>query len=190
MSEEEVRTEESPQAVETAGAESADAPAAGAKLPLSTRLIGGFIDGLIAGVAAAIASSILGFVHYALGVIGGGLAGAAYMLLRDSMFGNGQSIGKKVMKYQVVGPKGNPCTQELSIKRNIPLALASIVSAVLGIIAVVPVLGPIVAGLGSMIAGLLGLAINIAEVYFINSDPKGNRYGDKFAGTTTVPFNG
>lgn len=189
MSEEEVKTEETPEAVDTAGTEEAtEAPEASAKLPMSTRILGGFIDGLIAGVAGAIVSSILGVVHAGLGAIGGGLAGAAYMLLRDSILGNGQSIGKKAMKYQVVGPDGKPCTQELSIKRNLPLALASIASAALGIIAFIPVVGPLLAGLAGIIVGLLGLVINIAEVYFIHSDPKGNRYGDKFAGTTTVAF--
>lgn len=172
----------------------AEAKPAGEKIGIGKRIVGTFIDSIIAGVASGVISTVLGIV---LGMVSGfllPLAGAlgsavaaVYMLLRDSILGNGQSIGKKIMKYQVVGPDGKPCTQDLSIKRNLPLALGSIVGAIAGLVALVPVVGPIVGGLAAMLMGLISLAIIVAELYFINSDAAGNRWGDKYAGTTTVP---
>ena len=188
MSEEEVKTEETAEAVDTAGSEEAASAPAGDKVPLQTRILGGLIDGIIAGVAAGVIGGALGAVLGGIGLIIGQAVGGAYMLLRDSILGNGQSVGKKVMKYQVVGSDGKPCTQELSIKRNITLAFGYITGVVLGIVALVPVIGPLIAGLAGMLTGLIGLGITVAEVYFVHSDNKGNRYGDKFAGTTTVAF--
>ncbi len=185
MSEETVPTEETTEAIE-GNEEETTAPATEGKVPLQTRVLGGLIDGLVAGVAGFIVSFILGMISSALGAIGGSAVSAAYMLLRDNVLGNGQSIGKKAMKYQAVGKDGKPCTQEESIKRNLPLAAGSIAGAVIGVLLFVPVLGPLLAGLASLLVAGLNLVIYCAEIYFISSDPKGNRKGDGYAGTTTI----
>jgi len=162
--------------------------ASGEKIPLQTRVIAGVIDFVVVGVASTVLQTIGGMIWWALGGILGSAAGAGYWLLRDSILGNGQSVGKKVMKYQVVGPDGKPCSQELSIKRNLPFALGSLIGLVISILVAIPVVGVFLAFLGGLVALILWpvtLLVSLAEVYFVHSDPQGNRWGDKFAGTTT-----
>ena len=183
MAEEEVKEEQSQEQAPEGDAK--PAAASGEKVPLSKRVIGGVIDSVVAGVASAIAGTVGGFIHIAVGGLLGAAVGGAYMLLRDSILGNGQSIGKKVMKYQAVGPDGKPCPQELSIKRNVPFAVGYAVNALFSILLVIPGLGAIIAGIAGLLATPILILIPIVELYFVHSDPQGNRWGDKFAGTTT-----
>ena len=85
----------------------------------------------------------------------------------------GQTIGKQVMKLRTFGPDGvcNP-TMDQAIRRNGWLAI--------GLLAIVPILGPIVSGLGSLAAVIL-IAVNI------NGDTaKRQHWFDNFAGGTQV----
>ena len=182
MAEEEVKEEQTQEQAPEGDAK--PAAASGEKVPLSKRVIGGVIDSVIAGVLQTIGGVIGGIIHGALGGLLGAAIGGGYMLLRDSILGNGQSVGKKVMKYQAVGPDGKPCPQDLSIKRNIPFAIGYAVAAVVSLFMFIPALGFIVA-LASMITYPVLFLIPIVEIYFVHSDPNGNRWGDKFAGTTT-----
>ena len=182
MAEEEVKNAETQE--QAPEGEEAKPAASGEKVPLPKRIIGSFIDGIIAAIAQMVVTLVLTIVHGAIGAAAGAAVAAGYWLLRDSILGNGQSIGKKAMGYQVVGPDGKPCPQELSIKRNIPLALGSIVGIVTGLAGLIPFLGFLVAMAGTLV-GFVTLAIVVAEIYFIHSDEDGNRWGDKFAGTTT-----
>ena len=85
----------------------------------------------------------------------------------------GQTLGKQVMKLRTFAPDGasNP-TMEQAVRRNSWLAI--------GLLAIVPILGPIVSGLGSLAAVIL-IAVGI------NSDTvRRQHWFDKFAGGTQV----
>ncbi len=132
------------------------------KADLGKRIVAAIIDGVIAGVA--------GFIP-----VIGGLAGAAYMLVRDGLdldFMKGRSIGKTVMKLRPVRMDGQPMDLGTSVKRNIPFAVGPLIM-------VIPILGWIIGPVVAMVIGLV-------EVILVLTDPEGRRMGDKLAGTMVV----
>ena len=88
----------------------------------------------------------------------GWLAGAVYILLRDSLFNNGQSIGKRLLRLQVVvGPDRLRCRIPNSVIRNILWVLP-----------------------------LVNLAMAVAGLYYLSSDRAGRHWGDRLANSRVV----
>lgn len=164
--------------------ESTGAPVAGRPGELMDRFLARLIDGVILGVAYWILSSIftnmfLGgftnsvgelFLYYVvLSIVFTALA-LGYFAFMDST--KGQTLGKMVMKLQVLGPNGGNPTVEQSIRRNIIYA-ANLVS-------IVPILGWIVGPIAALV-GVIMIAVGI------NNDPvRRQAWHDKFAGGTAV----
>lgn len=162
----------------------AGAPVAGRPGELMDRFLARLIDGVIIGIAYGILSSIFrgmflnGFSYSAgewflywivLTLIWVPLA-LGYFAFMDST--RGQTLGKMVMKLQVVGPNGGNPTIEQSVRRNIIYAFQ--------LAAIIPILGSLVAGLGALV-GVIMIAVGI------NNDPvRRQGWHDKFAGGTTV----
>lgn len=137
------------------------------KADLLKRFVAVLIDGVISIVPAFLP-------------IVGGIIGVVYTLTKDglmfSLTRNDQwknmSIGKKVMGIRVVKTDGTDITMTDSVKRNIILAVGSI-------IAIVPVIGWVV---GPVVGAVLGLI----EAILVLVDKDGRRLGDKLAGTCVV----
>ena len=88
----------------------------------------------------------------------GWLVAGAYLLLRDALFNNGQSIGKRLMGLRVVlGADRTPCTFLSSVIRNL-LWLIPIVNIVMA----------------------------FAGLYALSSDRAGRHWGDRLADTRVV----
>ncbi len=135
------------------------------KADLGKRIIAAIIDGVIAGVA--------GFIP-----IIGGLAGAAYMLIRDGLevdFMDQRSLGKKVMKLRPVRIDGQPMDLVTSVKRNIPFAIGPLIM-------IIPILGWIIGPIVAMIIGII-------EIILVLTDDEGRRMGDRFAETKVIEVN-
>ncbi len=130
------------------------------KVDVGNRVLAAVIDGVM--------SYIIGFIP-----IIGAIIGAAYMLLKDGLF-EGQSIGKKVMKLQVITEGDVKADFAVSARRNVIFAIPVIVM-------IVPVLGWIV-------APILGLVILIIELLKVINEPKGRRIGDTWAGTQVIKY--
>lgn len=130
------------------------------KVETGSRIIAALID--------SVASYVVGIVP-----VLGAILGVVYMLLRDGFF-EGQSLGKKIMKLQVVTEDGTKADFAVSARRNaifaIPLAIM-----------IIPVLGLI-------IAPVLSLVITIIELMKVLNEPKGRRIGDTWAGTQVIKF--
>ena len=128
------------------------------KVDVGNRVIAALIDGVM--------SYVIGFIP-----VIGAIIGAAYMLLKDGLF-EGQSVGKKVMKLQVLTEQGVKADFAVSAKRNAIFA--------------VPVAIMIIPVLGWIIAPILSLVILIVEFMKIMNEPKGRRLGDTWAGTQVI----
>ncbi|MEW5920451.1 MAG: RDD family protein [Bacillota bacterium] len=97
-----------------------------------------------------------------------GLIAFLYMLLRDGLTERG-SIGKRMLNLQVTTLGGQQLNYEESIRRNIIFAFPTIFH-------VIPVFGWI-------LAHLFGLFIYVVELLAMNKNPRGQRNGDRWAGT-------
>jgi uncharacterized RDD family membrane protein YckC len=126
------------------------------KLELGTRVIAALIDGAL--------SFVVGFIP---------ILGAVYMLLKDGLF-EGQSVGKMIMKTQVVTENGEKADFAVSARRNAIFAL--------------PIAIMIIPILGWIIAPFLSLGIIILELIKVQKDPQGRRIGDSWAGTQVILF--
>lgn len=164
--------------------EAAGAPVAGRPGELMDRFLARLIDGLILGVVYWICSSIftsmfLGgftnsvgelFLYYVVLSVVFTAVALGYFAFLDST--KGQTLGKMVMKLQVLGPNGGNPTVEQSIRRNIIYA-ANLVS-------IVPILGWIVGPIAALV-GVIMIAVGI------NGDPvRRQAWHDRFAGGTAV----
>ncbi len=139
-----------------------------AKADLVKRLIAALIDAIISAIPMPIP-------------VIGPIIGAGYMLTKDAIvyeltqnedFKN-RSIGKKLMNLEVsVLGSQKDVDWAISIRRNIPLAIGSI-------IAIVPIIGWIIAAIVAPIIGLI-------EIILVLSDKAGRRLGDKFAETQVI----
>lgn len=136
---------------------------------LLRRCIAALIDGVIAGVL----SSVIPFIGF--------LLGAAYTLTKDAIvfellknedFRN-KSIGKKLMNLEIaLVEKEGYVDWAVSVRRNIPLAIGTVIM-------VIPVIGWVV---GSIIALILG----IVETILVLTQPDGRRLGDKMGHTQVI----
>ncbi len=136
-------------------------------------LVRRFVAALIDGVIAGIFSSVIPFIGF--------LIGAAYILTKDAIvfellknndFRN-KSIGKKLMNLEVVLSEGDgEIDWAISVRRNIPLAIGTIIM-------VIPLIGWVV---GSIVAAILG----IIESVLVLTQPDGKRLGDKIAHTQVI----
>jgi uncharacterized RDD family membrane protein YckC len=151
-------------------------PPPATKADLSKRFIAGLIDA----IPAIVVSAVFGLIPFIGGIIGG-LAAAGWWLVRDGLdleFADRRSPGKKLMKLRPLQLNGQPVTMELSIKRNLPLAIYAIGF----VLWVVPVLGHLL----SIPIFLVGGIIGVIEIVLVLTDPEGRRMGDKLANTRVV----
>ncbi len=138
------------------------------KADLGKRFVAALIDGVIAGILTVVIPIL------------GGLLGAAYTLTKDALMfqltkdaqWKNRSVGKKVMGLQVVNLGGGDVDMTISLKRNVTLAIGSLLAAI-------PLLGLLVAPL---IGGVLGLI----EIVLVLTDAAGRRLGDKWANTQVI----
>jgi uncharacterized RDD family membrane protein YckC len=148
--------------------------AVGAPADLVTRIIARVIDGVLLAVvnAVVVATLLLGALFggggfFGLrGIVSSAISAAIYVGYFAFLESNrGQTLGKMLMKVQVVGPAGGHPTLEEAIKRNIWLAFS-----------IVPFVG-----------WLLGLAAMIYIIVTINGDETGRQgWHDHLAGGTRV----
>jgi len=138
-----------------------------AKADLFKRFLAALIDGIIAGVP--------GFIP-----VVGALVGAAYVLTKDALVyelvrdpaWKNRSIGKKLLGLQVVDLGGGDVDLAGSARRNITLALGTLLGAV-------PLVGWLA---GTVVGAILGLL----ESVLVLVDPRGRRLGDRIANTQVV----
>jgi len=128
------------------------------KVEVATRFIAALIDGVLSAVVSLIP-------------IIGPIIGGAYMLVKDGLF-EGQSLGKKVMKLQVVTGEDAQADFMVSVRRNAIFAI--------------PILIMIIPILGWIIAPILSLVILIIEVMKVVNDPQGRRLGDTWADSQVI----
>ncbi len=136
-----------------------------------------FLAMLIDGIISAVLSFAVGIISSILG----GIVAAAYWVVRDGLdidFMKHRSLGKKVMKLNVVRLDGKPMDLETSVKRNWMFGFGAISS----ILIYIPILGWILILVGGLIAACIGLY----ECYKVLTDKEGRRWGDELAGTRVV----
>ena len=136
-----------------------------------------FLAMLIDGIISAVLSFAVGIISSILG----GIVAAAYWVVRDGLdvdFMKHRSLGKKVMKLNVVRLDGKPMDLETSVKRNWMFGFGAISS----ILIYIPILGWILIIVGSLIA----LCIGLYECYKVLTDKEGRRWGDELAGTKVI----
>ncbi len=136
-----------------------------------------FLAMLIDGIIAAVLGAVVGMISSILG----GIVGAAYYLIRDGLdvdFMKQRSLGKKVMKLDVVRLDGKPMDLETSVKRNWMFGFGAIYT----VLAYIPILGWILIPVALLIAACLGLY----ECYKVLTDKEGRRWGDELAGTRVI----
>lgn len=138
------------------------------KADLTKRFVAVLIDGVIA--------SLIGLIP-----VIGGLAGAAYILLRDGFdfeFMDSRSLGKKLMKLRPVRLDGEKMDLTVSAQRNWPLVFGSLVQVLLFI--------PVIGWLLIPIVGIIALVLVVLELVLVLTNPEGRRWGDKLAGTKVI----
>lgn len=154
---------------------------------LGERFLARLLDGLIFGVGLF----LIMLVVAAIGLVGSGGTGFAYMsgdsygetavvtLAQTVVWlgyyvfletSRGQTLGKMVLKLRVVNQTGGHPTLEQSVKRNIFIAL--------GLLGIVPILG--------FIGGLAQLGAVIAVAVTISSDPANRGWHDKLGDTQVL----
>lgn len=101
----------------------------------------------------------------------GVLAGILYLAIADGLQ-KGQSLGKMVFGLEVLFPEGMPCDLKASIYRNIPFSMALLFAAV-----------PFI---GWILLVVAGIPILLVELWLVIVDDKGERLGDRIAGTTVM----
>ena len=129
---------------------------------------------------AAVIDAVIGVILGLLPAIGG-LAAAAYWLVRDGLefeFMDHRSVGKRLMKLRPVTLDGSPMDIVASAKRNWMFALGGIVTLLLAI--------PFVGLLLVIPVAIAGMVIGIIELLLVLIDPEGRRLGDKLANTKVV----
>jgi uncharacterized RDD family membrane protein YckC len=100
------------------------------------------------------------------------LAAIAYLGLSDS-FHQGQSIGKRLVGFQVVSLEdGTPCSIKQSFIRNLPF--------------LIPLFFMMIPLWGWFFSLILGGPLTLFEVYLLMKIQSGNRLGDVMASTTVM----
>lgn len=137
------------------------------KADLFKRFLAALVDGIIAGIP--------GFIP-----VVGALVGAAYVLTKDALVyeltrdpaWKNRSPGKKLLGLEVVNLGGGDLDLAGSARRNITLALGTLLGAV-------PVAG--------WVAGMaVGTILGLVESVLVLVDPRGRRLGDRIANTQVV----
>lgn len=124
----------------------------------------------------AVLTVVVGFVP-----IVGGLAAAAYWLVRDGLeldFMDRRSLGKKVMKLRPVRLDGGEMDLATSAKRNWMFALGGVAQLLLFL--------PLVGWLLVLPVALAALALGVVELVLALSDDRGRRLGDRMADTVII----
>ncbi len=137
------------------------------------RFLAMLIDGIIATVLGAVVGMII--------PIPGGIVGGAYYLIRDGLdvdFMKQRSLGKKVMKLDVVRLDGKPMDLETSVKRNWMFGFGAASS----ILIYIPILGWLLI----LVGGPIALCLGLYECYKVLTDKEGRRWGDTLAGTMVI----
>ncbi len=129
------------------------------KAGLSKRLIAKLVDILVAWV--------LSLFLPPLGII----LGLVYLGLADG-FQRGQSLGKMVLGLEVVGSDGGACDLRSSFYRNLPFVFTFLCVSI-------PLLGWI-------LLIIVGLPVIAIEIWLMATDERGERLGDRIAGTHVV----
>jgi uncharacterized RDD family membrane protein YckC len=137
------------------------------KADLFKRFLAALVDGIIAGIP--------GFIP-----VVGALVGAAYVLTKDALVyelvrdpaWKNRSIGKKLLGLEVVNLGGGDVDLAGSARRNVTLAIGTLLGAV-------PLVGW-VAGTG------VGTILGLVESVLVLADPRGRRLGDRIANTQVV----
>jgi len=132
---------------------------------------------IIAFVIDAVACMIVGFIPFI-----GGIIGALYMLLRDALPIEAleyKSIGKKLLKLSVVKTEApTKVDYATSARRNWMFALGPFMLFFLFI----PIIGWII----DILLGIAVFILAIIEIIKLFTDEKGQRLGDKMAGTMVI----
>jgi uncharacterized RDD family membrane protein YckC len=100
-----------------------------------------------------------------------------FELLKDPAWKN-QSIGKRVMRLEVVGPGGSDVDIQLSARRNWPLAIGQLLSFVISLLSY----RALAWSSWSLLTGVTTI-IGIIEIALVFTDPEGKRLGDRLADT-------
>lgn len=137
------------------------------KADLVKRVLASLVDGAVAWV--------ISFVP-----IIGALVGTAYTLTKDAIMfevtkqgeWQNRSLGKKLFNLEVTARDGGNVDLMTSVKRNIPLALGTLLM-------IVPVIGWVVGPLVALVFGII-------EIVLVVTDKRGVRMGDRWAGTQVV----
>ena len=113
----------------------------------------------------------------------GGIIGAFYMLFRDALPIEAleyKSVGKKILKLSVVVPEDTTSKIDygVSARRNWMWALGPLMLLFLFI----PIIGWVI----DILLGVFLLILTIIEIVKIFSDEKGQRMGDRIAGTMVI----
>ena len=142
-------------------------------LPLSHQIKTSVINRVIAKIIdLVIVIAVAAIIPYPLGP----LLGFLYSLCADGMGVQGfrgQSVGKKVMRLQVVNSKTRePASLRDSALRNAPVGVATF-------FAIIPVWG-------WLILALLGIPLMVMEIYLMLSVESGHRLGDVMGDTEVI----
>ncbi|HET7552959.1 MAG TPA: RDD family protein [Gemmatimonadaceae bacterium] len=131
---------------------------------------------VVAAIIDCIVAAVLNFIPAI-----GGLAAAAYWLVRDGMeidFMDRRSIGKKVMKLRPIRLDGQPMDIDTSVRRNWMFALGGVA----WFLKYIPIFGWLLLPL----VGIAALALGLYELFRVITDPQGRRLGDTMAGTKVI----
>ncbi|MFV1956521.1 MAG: RDD family protein [bacterium] len=99
------------------------------------------------------------------------ILGLVYLAIADSLH-KGQSLGKMVFGLDVFDIDGSGCDLKSSIYRNIPFVFIFLFSAI-------PLLGWI-------LLVVVGIPVVAIELWLVITDERGERLGDRIAGTHVV----
>ena len=99
------------------------------------------------------------------------ILGLAYLAIADSLH-KGQSLGKMVFGLDVLEVDGSGCDLKSSIYRNIPFVFIFLCSAI-------PLLGWI-------LMVVVGIPVMAIELWLMVTDERGERLGDRIAGTHVI----
>lgn len=145
-----------------------------AEADLAPRVLAKLIDVAIGGALSWIVA--LPFYGWFVGLLIGGMVGAAYVLLSDAMNGpRRRSFGKKWLDLRVERYDGQPITAQTSVRRNGVFAGLFLAQAF-------SIVAPTLAAL-LLLATIGGIGYEFHTLFY---DYEGRRWGDVWAGTDVL----